>query len=93
MVTLIPLIIILGDPYKISITTKNTLRYIIKKILGIHGSIIIDQTNAVKSESVGNRWLRGSSSTGTSLFLNRTFITLQMGRRETICDGLVYWGP
>ena len=44
MVTLIPLIIILGDPYKISITTKNTLRYIIKKILGIHGSIIIDQS-------------------------------------------------
>jgi len=54
---------------------------------------MIDQTNATESKSVGNRWLHGSSSTGTSLFLNRTFVTLQMGRRETICDGTVYGGP
>jgi len=35
---------------------------------------MIDQTNAVESESVGNQWLHGSSSTGTSLFLNRTLV-------------------
>ena len=81
---------ILRDPYKIPITTKSVLHYIIRKSFRntwIHNHW---STNAAKSESIGNQWLHGSSSTRTSLFFNRTFITLQIGRRETICDGSVY---
>jgi len=54
---------------------------------------MIDQTNIVESESVSNWWLHGSSSTGTSLFVNRTFVTLQIGRRKTIYDDSIYWRP
>jgi len=54
---------------------------------------MIDQTNTLKSESVGNRWLHGSFSTETFLFFNRTFVTIQIRRREIMCNDLVYWGP
>ena len=93
MVVLIPLVGILGDPYKIPIITRNALRRLSRRVLGILGSIMIDQTNTTESESLSNGWFYGSSSTRTSLFLTRTFITLQIGTREIICDDSVYWGP
>ena len=93
MEVLIPIIGVLGDLYKILITIRNTLVRLSRKFLEIPESIMIDQTNVVESESVGNWWLHGFPSTRTSLFLNRTFVTLHTGRRETICDSSVYWRP
>ena len=54
MVVLIPLVGILRDPYKIPIITRNALRRLSRRVLGIPGSIIIDHTNAMKFESVGD---------------------------------------
>ena len=38
---------------------------------------MIYETNVAESESVDNRWLHDSSLTETSLFLNRTYVTLK----------------
>ena len=53
MVDLIPLVGILGDSYKIPITHYVRLSI---RVLGMLGFIMIDQTNVVEFESVGDFW-------------------------------------
>ena len=50
MVALIPLVGVLGDPYKISIKPRTHYFRLTRRVLGIPGSIMIDQTNATESE-------------------------------------------
>jgi len=50
MAALISLVGILGDPYKIPITTRNSLVILSRRVLGILEPIMIDQINTTESE-------------------------------------------